>query len=561
MLCHEIESFFIAPISRKNNLVLGLYQNIFMKKTFTLIALAFSFITTQAQTNPTWVWGKLNANAPSNINPEFTKQAVASSGDKVLWSVILNQKAILNEQLGDYRFAEYDTSGATLNTTTVTGKLSVVKTQSDQSGNWYILAKYEDTLTFLNGTQFAKPLGGSDFCLFKLNASSLSLGWIKTVGADFFTSTSSFTIANNKLFLAVDSADANSIYELNLATGASSLKLAQQGGSYITSIQVDAVGNIYMSGSCAFNAMNFNGHQIPTPSSFSYPQYIVKYKANGSYDWSYFSNDVTCTNRRLSLTDDNTLYYSGAVLDSFHLGTLIIHPPKQFSAFFISRLDSLGNFLWAKQSADSAFCTANTAGGNHAAITKNGNLALLIQSSGYNDWGNGFSTYSTFNEFYSTVVIYDKNGNTLSAKQVKADYVVPQHIAASNNNIWITGNATDSSKVVFDAITANVPTTGFAYYPIVGRLRLHSATTAVASIIKEHEFNLIPNPATTKISISTSRHTNLINVKLIDNVGRMIGNYEVAQKQEIDLISFSKGLYFAHITDGTYQEVIKFVVE
>lgn len=307
--------------------------------------------------------------------------------------------------------------------------------------------------------------------------------------------------------------------------------------------------------------MNFNGHQIPTPPGFSYPQYIVKYKANGSYDWSYFSNDITCTFRQLVLANDNTLYYTGALLDSLQLGNFSLHQPAQISSFFISRLDSTGHFLWAKQSADSAFSTANLAGGNHTVVTKNGALVLLVQSRGYNDWGNGIITNSAFTDYYTTVVVYDKNGNTLSAKQAKADYTVPQHIVSSNNNIWVTGNVFDSTQMLFDAITTPIPALPFAYYPFVGRLRIPSSPTAIAPIEKQHEFSVFPNPASHNITISTSRNTHKINLRLIDNVGKIVGNYEVENRQRIAINNFAKGLYFAIITDGSYQEVIKLIIE
>lgn len=524
-----------------------------------VIILVFTFFSTHAQYKPEWVFGKLDSTCKGSAMND-----VASNDEKLLWSKLTSIKSPQSGvEYGDYRFEEYDTLGNMLQSTMVMGKMAVIQTESDDLGNWYVLANVFDTLTFSDGSQFIPPIASNPCCIFRLNAGSLSLGWVRAVGNSNNHFSNCFTIKANALYLPVDTIKGTSLYMLDLATGVSSLKLIQRGQNFTSTIQVDDIGNIYMAGMCNNDTMNFNGYQLFPSSPFpNNRQYIVKYKSDGSYNWSYFCNDGVYSKRKLSLLPDNTLYYSGQVTSSFYLGNFFIHNYNEASAFFVSRIDTSGNFLWAKQAFDSIIGTSYIAFTKHAVTTKEGNLAILVESRGYHYWGYGVTTTSKYYQRYSAVVIYDKNGNALTAKQIKARMVTPVSIISSNNSIWITCVVRDSTQVLFDTIVvATPPYTNNGFYPVVAKLRLPSSTTTIEPIVTQHEFSLTPNPATTKMSINTSRHISKVTVKLIDNIGRVVGNYDISQRQEIDLSSFSKGLYFAHITDGNYQEVIKFVIE
>lgn len=532
-----------------------------MKRLFTILSGILFSTLAAAQTPASWTWAQINANTPITINPAMVPQSVAAHGNKALWCNIINKKALVNAQMGDYAFTEYDTSGMALASTTSVGKLSVLSSQADAAGNWYVLVQYQDSLQVSGGPLLLQPPGGSDYCLFRLNAGTLSFAWARALGSDFFTSVNCFTIAGNKIYLPLDSSGVTTLITLDVATGNSTKLWSQTGQSWITSIQVDGQGNVYLVGTCAFAGMDFNGHQVTLPALFQYPQYVVRYRANGTHHWSRFMQDATCFVREFSLADDNTIYYTGPLHDTLTLGSIQLNQPPMFGSFMAARMDSLGNFTWARQLADTASGDAQFTQARQAMVGPNGSLVIYLSTSRFVNWGNGFSSITTPIWAQSgTVVSYDKNGTTLWAKDVKADYVTPQQLAVSGNNIWVTGNATDSTHLSFDALQVSVPTGVFSYYPFLARLRANAVTAGTEDVAKQAQFVIQPNPATSAFSIRGTQQ-GTVHVRIFDNLGKMHLDTRVPTKQPVDVSVLAKGLYFVELHSGELREVQKLLIQ
>lgn len=511
-----------------------------MKFIHTLLLFFFMGMSAYSQS---WTWGHIAASAPNNINPIYPKQVIAAYDNKALWCTILNKKHVGDAQYGDYQFAEYDTSGSLLNKITVIGQLAVMSVRSDGNGNWYVLARHEDTLYFPNSVSLGKTPNASGYCMFRLNAGTLDCSWVKPLGGDFQTSVSCFTIANNTIYLPIDSVEVTKICSINASNGERTNLWQQDGLSWTTSIQADNKGNIYLVGTCAFNGINFNGHNVSLPTTFQYPHYIVRYRANGTHHWSRFFQDGTCFTREFSLADDNTIYYTGPLTDTITLGNLFLSNPKNFASFLVAKMDSSGNCSWAKYLSDTVTGSAQLDRPRHAAVDPNGTLIIYASAQGIVDWGNGIiTTGPTSLDFQGAVVAYDKTGTTTWLKEIKGDYIVPQQIAAANNSIWVTGNAFDSFAVQFDAINATVPSGSFQYYPYIGRLSNKSIINDVNEIAQK-AIRLIPNPAKNTVKIVGSEKS--VDVIIVDGLGRIVLQTKVKSNETIQIDHLPRGLYVA----------------
>lgn len=534
-----------------------------MKKLITLLILATAW-SAHAQNTAAWTYGATNSSAPITINPDYAHQAVAVHGGTALWGTILNNQFVVGSQMGDYKFSELDTNGNVVNSTVVTGALTVFSAHADNAGNWYVLGIIEDSLAFANSTTYFKTFSGPNTCMFRLDAGTLNCSWVKPMGDNFMTSVSCFTIQNNQIYFPVDSIDQTSICRMDPATGNSTALWKQTRQSYITSIQADSRGNVYLVGTCAFNGIDFNGHLVTLPTGFQYPQYIVRYKADGTYDWSYFMQDGTCINRQLTLADDNTLYYTGPLNDSLTLNNIHLHAPSQLflgGGFLAAKMDSTGAFSWAKQMSDTATGEAFLTRDIHAVLGPNKSLVLLANTERFNDWGNGVTTYATPGDNTSTVVSYDMNGNAMWAKQITGSYVAGQQIAGDGNNIWITGNAYDTAGIRMDNITVTMPGGTFAYYPFVARLGVGSSPNNINDL-ERSQFRIVPNPAQNYFTISFDlRSGKQLSMRIMDNLGRVVTARSVASGDSIPVSDLPKGLYFVELIDQQTKMVEKLIVQ
>jgi len=530
-----------------------------MKKLYTTAAAMLFAAFAFAQNTANWTWGHVNTAAPITINPIVVKQAVGASANKVLWGNIINKKFLSDQQYGDYRFSEFDTTGNLLQSAVATGKLAVLSQQADVSGNWYVLAKYEDSVQFAGGLLLQKAPGGSDYCMFRLHAGTLSCDWIRSIGTDFQTTTGCFTVANNQIYIPIDSNNITRISNINLSSGMETPLWTQSGQNMVTSIQVDSKGNIYLVGSCAFDGMNFNGHQVTLSALFQYPQYIVRYKANGAYDWSRFMQDGTCFVREFSLADDNTIYYTGPLNDTLTLGSLHLAQPPAFGSFLVAKMDSAGNFSWARQLSDTASGEVQFSGARQAGVGPNGSIIIYTNTRGYVHWGNGISSVTTPTWKYSgSVVAYGSNGDALWAKDIKAAYVTPQQMAISGGNIWVTGNTFDSTQMTLGTINVTLPSGPFAYYPYVARLRASGVISEVADVTGNSVLEIMPNPANTYFSVRGQDH--ILSMTIFDNIGKRILQKELLPGERIDVASLPAGIYFVEIAGRNERMVKKLLV-
>jgi hypothetical protein len=517
-----------------------------------------------AQTTPSWQWAKSDTNIKVNILPGYARSVIAATRTKVFWSVLLNSKIALNPaSYGDYKVAEYDSMGnATAVTDTFKGKMYFKDVQADAAGNWYILGVYYDTMQYHNFFSAITQFNSPDQFILRLDAGTLNMSWFKFLGVNYYSRAECFTIKNNYLYIPIDSSLITTVYKINLSDGSRAAVLSQKAGR-VTSIAVDSSNNVYIAGNCAQwgDSANFNGYKIYV--NIPYQSYIVRYHTNGQYDWSAWMNDITCTNRQLTLGSNNNIYYAGGLNDSLTIaGTHVKKPRIIGSNFIAASLDSTGALNWVRTANDSAGTAVMDYICNSVFVDTS--FIVMPTAHTYIAWGSSIITnFST--RTLPVLIGYDRSGSTSWLKFTDAKLVTVHHIATNGKDVFISGNFSDTIGMALDTVTVHSawPTTWHS--PFMAKLKIPSSkidTTNAVNVVHNTEFTVAPNPATHVLRIAGLTETT--DVKMIAITGTVMYErkaLEPASQEYIDVGTYPRGLYFVELKTANSRTIRKIVLQ
>lgn len=424
------------------------------RSILTLIIVLYT-VTGFAQA-PNWEWARIDNGTSVTAGAGYRKQAVAVSKNVLVWATLQNSKYTATPSAyGDYHITEYNLAGNLLNSASITGKVCIVDIKADTLNNWYILGKYNDSLQFGTLSRVNSNLTAPYYFLMKVDGATLGMVWFKDIGTNYYSSAESIFVKGDNLYIAVDSALTSSIYKIDINTGAKTLIVRQAMTGHISSVAADELGNIYVAGSCPSWGVDTFGSQTINITNLYY-SYIVRYKANGTFDWIKFMNDITCTSRKLSIANSNTIYYTGAVHDTMTLGSFHIPKPLVLSGanYLAASLDSTGGVRWVKQGKDSTACRADMEYLFNAEVVDS-MLVIMPTARIYNDFGNGItSAFGT--QTAVALVAYTPSGVTNWLRRSNTDMVTAQHLGSNGRDLWITGMARDSFSLDFDTVSVSL---------------------------------------------------------------------------------------------------------
>ncbi|MBD3638935.1 MAG: SBBP repeat-containing protein [Crocinitomicaceae bacterium] len=358
---------------------------------------------------------------------------------------------------------------------------------TDNSGNCLTIGAFNDSVDFDPGpgSSYLVSNGGSDVFVCKYDSSGV-FQWAKGFGGlgndqgysiDVDIEGNVYVIGAFLLMVdfnpgpAVDmatSSEERDIYILKLDQDGNFVwvRTIGGGGTEIGSgIKVDGFGNVYTTGQFVATVDFDTGPDTLTLTSFGgYDAFVHKMDTSGNFIWVKKLGGTSHDRGYRIQTDSSGNVYSTGQFSSiadFDPGPGIFNMMygNTGNDLYISKLDSLGNFVWAK-GVGSDYSTEPS----DIVLDREGNIITAghFKFSVDFDPGVGTSMLASAGNSDAFILKLDSNGDYIWAKSIGgADYDKINAIAVDEfNNLYVTGTFIGTSDQNPDTATSNVISAG-----------------------------------------------------------------------------------------------------
>ncbi len=454
---------------------------------------------------------------------------------------------------------------------------------TDVSGNVYITGYYRDTVDFdpSSATLNFVSNGLDDIFIQKLDANG-NLMWAKSMGAlsadrgtsltadafgaiyttgyyrdtvDFDPGPATFNLISNNTDIFIQKLDLNGNFIWSKSVGGTN-------PDYGYAVTTDAIGNVYVTGSFVGTA-NFD----PGVATFNLTSigsvdiFILKLSSSGNFIWanSFGGTEAELPNFITADTSGVTYitgFYEATVDFDPGAGTFNLNS-NGGRDIFILKLDSDGNFIWAKSMGGTSEDL-----GNSITTDASGNVYSTGSFIGSVDFDPGAGTFVLTSNALIDVFIQklDADGNFVWAKSVgnRGNSI---HID-NTGNAYVTGNYIGT--VDFDPGLGTFYLTSNSFDAFI--LKLSSTGVRIEESILFNNVSIFPNP----IGSQAGPYQELVNVELgnLKKVsisvftisGRLIyhmGNINSSIHQ-IEL-NEAQGIYIIEVSSQTKKQQFKLV--
>lgn len=373
---------------------------------------------------------------------------------------------------------------------------------------------------------------------------------------DFDPSVSTFTLA---------SAGVEDIFVSKLTNAGVFVWAKQMGGSasdYGNAVSVDASGNVYSAGSFQ-NTADFdpNGPVINLTSFGSDDIFISKLDISGNYVWAKTMGGLK-SDLAFAMTLDATgnVYTTGnydSIADFDPSGTTFTLSVDSTVDIFVSKLNSSGNFVWAKSMG-----SKQAESGQSISVDNSGNVFTTGYFWDTADFDPSPSTFTYTSNGAADIFIskLDVNGNFLWAEQIGRtgyDYGLAITTDPTGNNIYTTGFYQDT--VDFDPLLTTYTLAANGATDIFVHKMIPSTVGTVELGVGSSEFLVYPNPTNGTVNLNASNTDSYrdASVSLYNTLGELLlTTVTKGTKCTIDLTNYPNGMYFIKIGQLT-QKIIK----
>lgn len=457
--------------------------------------------------------------------------------------------------------------------------------KADTVGNLYLTGTFKSPSITFGSTALTNADGvfnTEDIFITKLDTSgnfiwAKSIGWTLNEGASSIALDAFDNVYTTGYFAGtIDFDPGPAIYNLTGTIGKYNIFVSKldssgnfvwaksMGGTdndFSHSITIDRIGNVYFTG-------NFSGTTDFDPGLGLYNLtsigneniFVSKLDSSGNFVWANaMIGTGNSQGQSIAVDADANVYSSGNFTDTtdFDPGIGIFNLTGHGQSY-ISKLDSSGNFIWAKAMRGTGY---------------SGSFSITVDPTG--SWGVYFT-----GSFSGTVDFNPGPGIFNLTSPVNFTSIFVSKIDSSGNFIWakaIGGAGSDIGlSLALDAFH-NLYLTGWFYDPTINfdHISLTNTGNTSAAFIAKLDFavglneikqtgdiSIFPNPTNENFYIFITDKHQKITISILDITGKIIyeNSFQLAQKIEIISKGFSDGLYFVQIKSADLFVVKKLVI-
>ena len=323
-------------------------------------------------------------------------------------------------------------------------------------------------------------------------------------------------------------------------------------------ISFDPWGGLYMSGGCENVGFAFGGEAFTNEGTTGYSMFVLRYKPDGTAGFAEFADDITFQEPQVVATADGHAYLAGGIFDGTQWGDLELHGPNWSEEVFLTRLDSMGEFIWVVESAPltPAPITGNLSRskGPCIALDPDGTVYLIGDARGTTDWGNGVTTGSSvLTDHVVAVVAFATDGSALwsSDSEVNTGWFEARTITASAEpgSVHIAAHVRD--PFTFGPHTIGEIGTQYAAFA-----ELSGINTGIVPVSKLGGLDAWPVPARSIVQVH--HEGNGTTAALHTATGEVLRTVRlVPGTNTIDLSALPAGSYFLRTVEGKAVRVVK----
>jgi hypothetical protein len=434
----------------------------------------------------------------------------------------------------------------------------------------YSTGLFQGTADFDPGVGvFNLTASGLDGFVVKMDASTGSLVWAKqfpfessAIAVDPNGNVITVGRQNGSAFLSKLDASGNPVWTKEFAT--------QSGDCGASSLVLDALGNIYTTG-FFIDTVDFDPGlgTYNLVGEYYGDAFICKLDAGGNFQWAkQLSGNGNEYGATIALDASGNVYTSGVLnatadfdpgVGTYNLSSAGIGN----SDGYISKLNSSGDFVWAKQLGgaigSSLFISSIVLGADNN-VYSIGNFSQTVDF----DPGTGTNNLTSSGPYDVFISKLDNNGNFISTLQFAGSGFAEGRSLVLDNvgNIFATGNFKATTD--FDPLAGvfNLTSNGADDIFIIKLQNEFDNTTSINEDSWTSKINLYPNPTTSALTIESDKIFKNANIIVRNAVGQEIFRETYSSTNNITFnLNGEPGMYFVEINETGNIAILKVIKE
>ena len=455
---------------------------------------------------------------------------------------------------------------------------------TDANGNVYSVGKFFNTIDFnpgagiFNLTATPGPYSISDIYLSKLDSNG-NFVYAKKIGGLGVKDPSGFKVdSNGDIYLSgyfnketffsdtvslIPTVGQDNIYDMFIAKWNSNGNLlwAKQIGSgsimqRSESMITDSNGNIYLCGNF-HETTDFDpstsGTFFMTPHTLgSTDIFVLKLDNDGNFVWAKnMGGSAPNSAKSIALDQSNNLtitgYFSGTIdFDPGINNYFLTCPPNSGYNPFLLKLNSNGDFIWAKHLIGNGY-------GSSVTINPNGNICITGKFNNTCDFSSGNSTAinSTLGGSDIFIAEYTNSGNFNWVKCIGSnqDDIGNSVVADSFGNYFNIGDFYGNAYINNSLDTLNLTSQG---YQDIMFIKISSSNLSTDDFNRD-DFSLYPNPSKNELYLTVPKAYENSVLAVYSINGQLLINSELKNNLNID--DLATGTYIIKITNDKNQSI------